>query len=48
MGYELEVPGLITRIFAEFNNGEPDIVFFVHDPDYFGGEADQKLVSTFC
>lgn len=23
--------------FAEYNNGEPDIVFFVHDPNYFGG-----------
>ena len=23
--------------FAEFNNGEPDVVFFVYDPEYFGG-----------
>ena len=24
------------KTFEEFNNGEPDIVFMVHDPDYFG------------
>ena len=24
--------------FKEYKNGEPDIVFFVHDPDYFWGE----------
>ena len=24
------------KTFKEFNNGEPDIVFMVHDPDYFG------------
>lgn len=23
--------------FAQFNNGEPDVVFFVYDPEYFGG-----------
>ena len=23
--------------FAKYNNGEPDLVFFVYDPNYFGG-----------
>ena len=23
--------------FTKYNNGEPDIVFFVYDPNYFGG-----------
>ena len=23
--------------FKKFNGGEPDVVFFVYDPDYFGG-----------
>lgn len=26
--------------FADFNNGEPDVILFVHDPSYFGGKVD--------
>jgi len=26
--------------FADFNNGEPDVILFVHDPNYFGGKVD--------
>ena len=26
--------------FKAFNNGEPDVVFFVYDPSYFGGATD--------
>jgi hypothetical protein len=26
--------------FKNFNNGEPDVVFFVYDPNYFGGATD--------
>jgi len=26
--------------FAEFNNGEPDVILFVYDPNYFGGKVD--------
>ena len=25
------------QTFAEFNNGEPDVILFVYDPKYFGG-----------
>lgn len=28
------------QTFKSFNNGEPDVVFFVYDPNYFGGAAD--------
>lgn len=26
--------------FADFNNGEPDVILFVYDPNYFGGKVD--------
>jgi len=34
--------------FAAYNNGEPDIVFFVHDPDYFGGETNVPTVAEYA
>ena len=34
---EFAPPGWSKETFAEFNNGEPDVVLFVYDPDYFGG-----------
>ena len=34
--------------FAAYNNGEPDIVFFVHDPDYFGGETNVPTVEEYA
>ena len=33
--------------FAKYNNGEPDLVFFVYDPNYFGGvNIDELPVSS--
>jgi hypothetical protein len=34
--------------FKDHNNGEPDIVFFVHDPDYFGGAKDVPVVKEYA
>jgi len=34
---EFAPPNWDKNTFREYNNGEPDIVFFVHDPEYFGG-----------
>jgi hypothetical protein len=34
--------------FAGYNNGEPDIVLFVHDPDYFGGETNVPTVAEWA
>ena len=34
---EFAPPGWSKETFAEFNNGEPDVVLFVYDPNYFGG-----------
>lgn len=31
------------EVFAEFNNGEPDVVLFVYDENYFGGESINDL-----
>lgn len=35
--------------FAAFNNGEPDVIFFVYDPTYFGGvkKSDVPLFNTY-
>lgn len=40
-------PGWNKETFAEYNNGEPDVVFFVHDPEYFGGAKDVPVVSEY-
>lgn len=32
---EFAPPNWDKATFGEFNNGEPDIIFFVHDPNYF-------------
>jgi hypothetical protein len=34
--------------FKKHNNGEPDIVFFVHDPDYFGGAKNVPVVKEYA
>ena len=34
---EFAPPGWSKKTFADFNNGEPDVVLFVYDPNYFGG-----------
>lgn len=32
--------------FAVFNNGEPDVILFVYDPNYFGG-IDKNTLPVF-
>ena len=34
---EYQPPGWDKETFKNYNNGEPDVVFFVYDPNYFGG-----------
>ena len=33
--------------FADFNNGEPDVILFVHDPNYFGAKVDVPSFDDF-
>jgi hypothetical protein len=33
--------------FKEHNNGEPDIVYFVHDPEYYGGAKNVPVVTDY-
>jgi len=33
-------PNWNKEVFREYNNGQPDIMFFVHDPNYFGESVD--------
>jgi hypothetical protein len=37
---EFAPPNWDKEAFSKFNNGEPDVVFFVYDPDYYGGAVD--------
>lgn len=37
---EFAPPGWNKDTFNDFNNGEPDVIFFVYDPNYFGGATD--------
>ena len=37
---EFAPPGWDKDTFKRFNNGEPDVVFYVYDPKYFGGATD--------
>jgi hypothetical protein len=37
---EFAPPNWDKETFSNFNNGEPDVVFFVYDPDYYGGAVD--------
>jgi len=34
-------------VFKKYNNGEPDIIFFVYDSEYFGGATDVPLVTDY-
>lgn len=36
---EYQPPGWNKETFREYNNGEPDVVFFVYDPNYQGSAA---------
>jgi hypothetical protein len=44
---EFAPPNWDKKVFAKHNNGEPDIVFFVHDPEYFGGAKDVPVVTDY-
>jgi hypothetical protein len=44
---EFAPPNWDKKVFAKYNNGEPDIVFFVHDPEYFGGAKDVPVVTDY-
>jgi hypothetical protein len=37
---EFAPPNWDKETFSKYNNGEPDVVFFVYDPDYYGGAVD--------
>jgi len=39
--------GWDKKTFVEFNNGEPDVVFFVQDSNYFGGAKDVPIVKDY-
>ena len=44
---EFAPPGWDKQAFLEYNNGEPDVVFFVHDSEYFGGATDVPVVNDY-
>jgi len=37
---EFAPPKWDKNAFSKYNNGEPDVVFFVHDAEYFGESID--------
>jgi hypothetical protein len=39
--------GWDKEVFKKYNNGEPDVVFFAHDPDYYGGAKDVPIVKDY-
>ena len=44
---EFSPPDWDKEVFKNFNNGEPDVVFFVYDPDYFGGATDVPMFTDY-
>jgi len=44
---EFAPQGWDKQAFLEYNNGEPDVVFFVHDAEYFGGAKDVPTVTDY-
>ena len=44
---EFAPPNWDKKVFEEYNAGEPDIVFFVHDSKYFGGAKDVPVVTDY-
>ncbi|CAB4130845.1 hypothetical protein UFOVP123_38 [uncultured Caudovirales phage] len=46
---EYSPDGWNKETFKEFNNGEPDVVFMVHDPKYFGmySKADGETIAEY-
>ncbi len=39
--------GWDKNTFKKFNNGEPDVIFYVYDPDYFGDATDIPLFQNY-
>ena len=39
--------GWDKEVFKKYNNGEPDVVFFVHDSNYYGGAKDVPVVKDY-
>jgi hypothetical protein len=44
---EFAPPNWSKETFDEYNNGEPDVVLFVYDPDYFGAKVDVPRFDDF-
>lgn len=44
---EFAPPNWNKETFKSFNNGEPDVVFYVYDPNYFGGATDVPRINTY-
>jgi hypothetical protein len=44
---EFSPNGWDKNTFSEYNNGEPDVVFFIHDSEYFGGATDVPVVTDY-
>ena len=44
---EFAPPGWDKNAFSKYSNGEPDVVFFVHDAEYFGGATDVPVVTNY-
>ena len=44
---EFSPPNWDKEAFAKYSKGEPDVVFFVHDPEYFGGAKDVPVVTDY-
>ena len=44
---EFAPPNWDKKAFSKYSKGEPDVVFFVHDPKYFGGAKDVPVVTDY-
>ena len=44
---EFAPPNWDKAAFAKYNKGEPDVVFFVHDPEYYGGAKNVPVVKDY-
>jgi hypothetical protein len=44
---EFAPPNWDKKAFADYSQGEPDVVFFVYDPEYFGGAKDVPVVTDY-
>ena len=44
---EFAPPDWDKATFSKYNNGEPDVVMFVYDPDYFGEAVDVPVFTDY-